>query len=557
MNKCTMVMRNTFVLVAFALAGLPMRVWADQPGKNPVKVFILAGQSNMEGKGTIKHLEQVVSENPEAYGNLKSNGKWVERNDVWIDYLGNRGRRKKGKLTIGYGSPDDRIGPELGFGNLVGDAIEDPVLIIKYAVGGRAIAMEFRPPSSGPIDPSTIPNKLQQEIESGKRDPGHEYRKMMAHIKNVMDNLAESMPGYNGGPVELAGFVWFQGWNDQYNGFEKHYQMNMANFIRDVRKELKSPNLPFVIGGMGQGGDRPMYKSAIIRKAQAATAEMEEFKNNNVRYVPTAPYWRDGKQGDGEYHYNGNAEIFLLIGKAFGKAILEMQPAVADEVKSRLRPASEKVKAVRFDPVVRNIEGWTVHVDPQMLEGEHSQAGAAALKMLANHLQRIAILMPEEQLSKMRKLEIWIEHHHPTLGAMQYHPNIGWLKSHGHDPRLAKKVHIPRAKNLLSRHQMIKHPAVVLHELAHAYHDQYFGFDDPRIVDAYKKAKAAGIYEKVLLYNGKKVRHYGLSDQMEYFAEGTEAYFYRNDFYPFCRAELKEHDPILHDLLVEIWGPLQ
>jgi dipeptidyl-peptidase-4 len=351
--------------------------------------------------------------------------------------------------------------------------------------------------------------------------------------------------------------VWFQGWNDQYNGFEKHYQTNMANFIRDVRKELKSPRLPFVIGGMGQGGDQPMYKSAIIRKAQAATAEMEEFKNNNVRYVPTAPYWREGKQGDGKYHYNGNAEIFLLIGKAFGKAILDMQPASAKGTKSKLQPASEKVEAVRFDPVVQNIEGWSVHVDPQMLEGQHSQAGTDALKMLANHLQRIAILMPEEQLLKMRELEIWIEHHHPILKSMQYHPSIGWLKSHGHDPRLAKKVHIPRAKTLLSRHQMIKHPAVVLHELAHAYHDRYFGFNDARIVDAYKKAKEAGIYDKVLLYTGKMVRHYGMNDQMEYFAEGTEAYFYRNDFYPFCRAELKEHDPILHDLLVEIWGPLK
>jgi len=127
------------------------------------------------------------------------------------------------------------------------------------------------------------------------------------------------------------------------------------------------------------------------------------------------------------------------------------------------------------------------------------------------------------------------------LGAMQYHPNLGWLKSHGHDPRLAKKVHIPRAKNLLSRHQMIKHPAVVLHELAHAYHDQYLGFDNPRVIEVYKKAKATGIYEKVLLYNGKKVRHYGLTDHKEYFAEGSEAYFYRNDFYPFVRAELRGH----------------
>lgn len=542
------------VLVVACVASVARAENTD--AKALVKVFILAGQSNMQGKGTIEHLEQVVSENPEDYGDLKRDGDWVERDDAWVDYLGSGGR-KQGKLTVGFASPEDRIGPELGFGTVVAEALAEPVLIIKYAVGGRAIGLEFRPPSSGPIDPCTIPQKLQEQIESGQQKPGSEYRMMMAHIESVLGNLQASVPGYDGGPVELAGFVWFQGWNDQYNGFEEHYQENMANIIRDVRDELQAPHLPFVIGGMGQGGDKPMYKSAVIRQAQAATAEMPEFKNNNVRYVPTAPYWREGQRGDGGYHYNGNAETFLLIGEAFARAILQMQPAAVDETKPRSPRTSEKAEAVRFDPVAQQIEGWTVHVDPKMLEGEHRQIGAAALGMLANHLQRIAILLPQERLAEMRKLEIWIEHHHPTLGSMQYHPSIGWLKSHGHDPRLAKKVHIPRAQDLLSRHHMIKQPAVVLHELAHAYHDQYFGFDDPRLVDAYQKAKAAGIYEKVLLFDGREVRHYGLTDPMEYFAEGTEAYFYRNDFYPFCRAELKQHDPALHDLLVEIWGPLQ
>jgi dipeptidyl-peptidase-4 len=94
-----------------------------------------------------------------------------------------------------------------------------------------------------------------------------------------------------------------------------------------------------------------------------------------------------------------------------------------------------------------------------------------------------------------------------------------------------------------------------LHELVHAYHDQILGgYDEPRIKAAYEKAMKAGIYDEVLLYTGKKVRHYAASNPMEYFAEGTEAYFYRNDFYPFVRAELKEHDPVLHDLLEEIWG---
>jgi dipeptidyl-peptidase-4 len=216
-----------------------------------------------------------------------------------------------------------------------------------------------------------------------------------------------------------------------------------------------------------------------------------------------------------------------------------------------------KPKGVRFDPVVQTIEGWTVHVDPALIDGEAKELGARALRMLADHLNRISILMPAERLAQLRKLEIWIEHAHPTLGAMQYHPSVGWLRANGHDPRLARKVHIPRAKDLLSRGQLVKHPMVVLHELAHAYHDQVLGFDDERIVKAHVRAKESGKYDKVLLYTGEKVRHYGMTDHKEYFAEGTEAYFYRNDFYPFVRAELKEHDPDFHDLLEEIWGPLR
>jgi len=221
-------------------------------------------------------------------------------------------------------------------------------------------------------------------------------------------------------------------------------------------------------------------------------------------------------------------------------------------------PASiEEAKSHRFEPVVRKIESWTVHVDPELVEGEHSDVGERCLKMLANHLQRIAILVPAEQLAKLRKIEIWIERAHPQLGAMQYHPSPKWLTDRGHDRRLAKKVHVTRAEQLLSRQQMLKHPAVILHELAHGYHDQFLSFDNQQIIDAYDKAMAAGIYEKVLLYTGKQVRHYGAGNHKEYFAEGTESFFYRNDFYPFVAAELKEHDPALYDLLVDIWGPLK
>jgi hypothetical protein len=218
---------------------------------------------------------------------------------------------------------------------------------------------------------------------------------------------------------------------------------------------------------------------------------------------------------------------------------------------------SESTAKKHFDPIVREIEGWKVHIDPKMLEGEHSAEGTRALLMLASHLQRIAIMIPQDRLKQLQTLEIWIEHDHPEINVEPgpYHPGAGWLVERGYDPRLSKKVHITRAASLLDRHQLAKHPSVILHELSHAFHDQILGgYDEPRILAAYKKAMKAGIYDEVLTHTGRKVRAYAATTPMEYFAEGTEAYFDRNDFYPFVRAELKEHDPVLHDLLEEIWG---
>ena len=236
--------------------------------------------------------------------------------------------------------------------------------------------------------------------------------------------------------------------------------------------------------------------------------------------------------------------------------ILSFAPSRAPAQEKTPKPADKtnSVPVVRFDPVLRDLEGWKVHVEPTLIDGEQREEGAKALTMLANHLQRIKILVPAEPLAKLQTIEIWSEHSQPRLGAMQYHPSKGWLVANGHDPRLTRKVHITQARELFSRGQLLKHPAVILHELAHGYHDQVLSFDNPEIIAAYDKAKAAGSYENVLLYTGKKVKHYGLSNHKEYFAEGTEAFFYRNDFYPFVRAELKEHDPTLHDVLVKVWG---
>ena len=209
-----------------------------------------------------------------------------------------------------------------------------------------------------------------------------------------------------------------------------------------------------------------------------------------------------------------------------------------------------------YDPIECQIEGWTIALDPQLLADEHREEGEAALEALGNHLQRIRYILPDEKVKELQKLRIWVDWEH-RLGNMQYHPNRGWLLRNGHDPRLEKHVHVPRARQLLDPSQWAKHPYVVLHELAHAYHDQVLGFDEPEIVSVFDQAKTAGIYEQVLLYTGRRVKHYGLTNHKEYFAESTEAYLGVNDFYPFVRAELKEHDPRMFALMQKIWGKVK
>ena len=209
-----------------------------------------------------------------------------------------------------------------------------------------------------------------------------------------------------------------------------------------------------------------------------------------------------------------------------------------------------------YDPLERKIEGWTIAVDPELLKEENADVKDRAFTALANHLQRVKYIVPEDRLKRLQKLRIWIELDNRKIGGMQYHPDRGWLLAHGHDPRLVKHVHIPQARRLYERHTWAKHPYVVLHELAHSYHDQVLSFDQKEIVAAFKDAKAKGIYDKVLLFTGRQVRHYALSNHKEYFAESTESYLGVNDFYPFVRAELKQHDPTMFALLEKIWGPV-
>jgi hypothetical protein len=206
-------------------------------------------------------------------------------------------------------------------------------------------------------------------------------------------------------------------------------------------------------------------------------------------------------------------------------------------------------------PVIEKIEGWTIELDPALKAPDQQKLLRDVRKAMANHLQRIVYILPPEKTKALRKLPIRIDLEH-KLGNMQYHPARQWLIANGHDPSLEKRVHVPRARSLLARGTWAKHPYVILHELAHAYHDQVLGFDHPEILKAYNRAEKAGIYERVLLYRGGKTRHYARTNHKEFFAEMTESYLGVNDFYPFVRGELKEHDPETFALMAKIWGKI-
>jgi hypothetical protein len=206
-------------------------------------------------------------------------------------------------------------------------------------------------------------------------------------------------------------------------------------------------------------------------------------------------------------------------------------------------------------PIVEKIEGWTIELDPALKAPDQRKFLLDVKKAMANHLQRIVYILPPEKTKALRKLPIRIDLEH-KLTNMQYHPAKQWLIANGHDPSLEKRVHVPRARNLLSRGTWAKHPYVILHELAHAYHDQVLGFGNPEVLKAYNRSEKEGLYERVLLFRGGKTRHYARTNHKEFFAEMTESYLGVNDFYPFVRAELKEHDPETFALMAKIWGKI-
>jgi alpha-galactosidase len=296
---------------------------ASQAAAKPLKVFILAGQSNMQGHAkvsTFEHIGMDPGTRPMLAEMQNADGtpKICER--VWISSIGSADTEQTGKLTTGFGASQNgpKVGPEFTFGLYMQKFTDAPILLIKTAWGGKSLNTDFRPPSAGPYvfneTQLTAFQKQGKDLAAIKAEKEKEtgvcYRLMVEHVKRVLSDIKRVMPDYDAAQgYELAGFAWFQGWNDMVDGGTypnrdkpggyDAYSEAMAHFIRDVRRDLNAPKLPFVIGVLGVGGptteygpDQQRYKATHqnFRDAMAAPALLPEFKGN-VAAVLAEKYW--------------------------------------------------------------------------------------------------------------------------------------------------------------------------------------------------------------------------------------------------------------------------
>lgn len=182
-----------------------------------------------------------------------------------------------------------------------------------------------------------------------------------------------------------------------------------------------------------------------------------------------------------------------------------------------------------------------------------------ATELLKAQLEAIVLDVPKQAVIELRTVPLFLSPEYkgfpPTA---EFHPDAGWLREHGRDPVMAKGVEFTNLR-IFEREQS-RMPNFVLHELAHAYHDRKLpgGFDNPQIRAAYERARSSGRYDRVERHNGLGKtntieRAYAMTNPMEYFAETTEAFFGRNDFFPFNRDDLERHDPEMCALLRELW----
>jgi len=294
-------------------------VTRQEKSQRKVRVFVLAGQSNMEGYGTIEDPENdpgslidVVQKDVSGnWSEIGEPGNWKTLEGASLYFVRN-GETIRANVTVGQGAYPDLFGPELMFAHQMDKYYDDPVLIIKTAWGGKSLAVDFRPPSAG-------------------GETGESYHAMIQTVQNVTHNLATEFPNLGVRDFEISGFAWFQGWNDgESDSFLNEYESNLLHLINDVRRDLGSPNLPVVIASSGQGGfERSndlwvQNMQNIVSVAQENVGCNDSLYGGRVGFVQTKQYYIDAVDSPREaiHHFNQNALTYLNIGKAMGNEMI-------------------------------------------------------------------------------------------------------------------------------------------------------------------------------------------------------------------------------------------
>jgi hypothetical protein len=361
-------------------------VYRKDPGGKPVltKIALEAGKRHplqityFQGGSAALWLEQVdlvgkgdlvtLTKKDEKFLYLiDDEGNWTERNDVWFQEArlieGGKGAPMSAESNKKCLPKCNAIGPEVGFGYVMGTFHDEQVLLIKTAQGNRSLKYDFRPPSSGKTSDS--------EYE------GYEYRAMVKGVRETLANIDKVVPGYKGQGYQVAGFGWFQGHKDSGSPKEE-YEQHLAHLIKDLRKELKAPDMKAVVATVGFNGYRLMsgpWKG--VWEAQMAVGDPKQHPEfaGTVASVDTRDFWREVEESPRvqDYHYHRNPETYLLVGEAMGRAMVRLSGGEAEEIPKSDREAKAAAEvaaeAARTAPTPEQLAASHAAVKPMLIDG--------------------------------------------------------------------------------------------------------------------------------------------------------------------------------------------
>ncbi len=326
------------------------------------------------------------------------------------------------------------------------------------------------------------------------------------------------------------------GQRDKINGTLTHTPEQYEQNLRQLVKILKATQASLIWATTTPVPDNEAgrFKGDAVKYNQVAARVMRENDIPiNDLYARAFPQLAEYQLPNGDVHFTREGYRFLA-------------QQVAEQITKALQPPYTPTS----DYTPMTLEGFPILINNELLH-DHPELAQDVITLAHSQLFHITQAIPAQIVTQLKTVKIWIEYNNPECPGACHHPSRQWLIEHNYNPEKEDSIEIGNARNFLnwSRQQ----PAMILHEMAHAYHHQFLGNNHPRIRAAFLKARDNGKYDNVLHIAGQSKKAYAMNNDMEYFAESTEAFFGTNDFYPFVRAELRQFDPDMYEVLQEVW----